>query len=231
MAVSSSNNFTITANDLVKSSLRRIGVSSPADQAILDGREALNMLMKHLDSEARWLWAISGTASSLTLVANQEFYDVTTDSLANDILRLETADIIQGTTRKPLRIVSSHEFLDSDDRDQTSEPYGIWLEQNPDRTAQRVAFLATPSTADTVEYTYRRPLYDFDTATDSPDVPQEAIYELRLLLASEMANDYGLPLQERQLLKADAEIAKRKLISFNASGDSDTRRQLNVEYF
>lgn len=231
MAVSSSNNFTITSNNLVKSALRRIGKDRPSDQDILDGREVLNMIMKHLDAEARWLWAISGTESTITTVASQEFYNVTTDSLDNDIVRLEKVSRINGSNRDPIRIISSDEFLASYERDQTGQPFAVWLEQNPLRASQRIAFLPTPDSAYTINYTYRRALYDFDSASDNPDVPQEGIYELRVLLAAEMANDYGLPLAERQLLRQDAEIAKRKLISFNSSSDADTRKNFRVEYF
>ena len=231
MTVSSSSNFSLGAHSLVRAALRRIGHSAPTDQEILDGRESLNMIAKRLDATARWLWAIAPVESTLTLVQDQEAYDVTSDSLAGDIVRLEKVSYMQGTNRTHLSIVSSDDFLDSYDRDDTGEPYAVYLEQNPDRTLQKVRFLPTPGGSYTINYTYRRALYDFDTALDTPDFPQEWYHALKMIVSADLANDYGLPIGERQLLKSDALVAERERVKFNAASDKGPDYTLATIYY
>ena len=139
--------------------------------------------------------------------------------------------LIQGSNRKPIDIISSHEFLDNYDRDDNNEPYAVFLEQNPDRSLQKLRFLPPPSTADTINYTYRRALYDFDAATDNPDFPQEWALGIKIMLSYELSNEQSLPLAERQLIKQDAILAERELQKFNAQSDTGPTYTLKNEYF
>jgi len=55
-----------------------------------------------------------------------------------------------------------------------------------------------------IRYSYKRPLFDFDSATDNPDMPQGweqyLIYRLAFELASD--TDYNLPTEKIQVLRA-----------------------------
>lgn len=58
-----------------------------------------------------------------------------------------------------------------------------------------------------LELTYQRPLQDFDATGDTPDMPQEAYDALMLALAVRLAPIYGMPAQDRTLLKIEAKEA------------------------
>jgi len=61
--------------------------------------------------------------------------------------------------------------------------------------------------------TYQRPFHDFDATGDTPDFPQEGYDALMLALATRLAPVYGMPVQDRALLKAEAKEALDLFIS------------------
>lgn len=73
-----------------------------------------------------------------------------------------------------------------------------------------------PSDVDsTIEFIYHRPFEDFDTATDTPDFPQEWYHAVRFGLAVTIAPEYGVPLKVRADLKMDAMYYKREALNFD----------------
>ena len=58
-----------------------------------------------------------------------------------------------------------------------------------------------------IQITYQRPFQDFDATGDTPDFPQEGYDALVTALASRISGVYGLPVQDRALLRADAKEA------------------------
>ena len=61
--------------------------------------------------------------------------------------------------------------------------------------------------------TYQRPFEDFDATGDTPDLPQEGYLALTLALSVLIAPAYGMPMQDRALLKADAKEAFELFLS------------------
>lgn len=57
-----------------------------------------------------------------------------------------------------------------------------------------------------VQVTYHRPYDDFDSSTDTPDFPQEWYLSLMLDLAALMGPKYGVSIEERRELKAEAKM-------------------------
>lgn len=64
-----------------------------------------------------------------------------------------------------------------------------------------------------IEFTYQRPFQDFDSSTDNPDFPQEFYLPLMLELASLAGSKYGLPLDERNALRAEAKMYRDEALS------------------
>lgn len=61
--------------------------------------------------------------------------------------------------------------------------------------------LATTYTnTEQVRFTYRRPLFDFDTAADTPDFPLEWPRTILYKLAFDLGDIYSIPLEERQMM-------------------------------
>jgi len=51
-----------------------------------------------------------------------------------------------------------------------------------------------------IRLTYRRPLYDFDTASDTPDFPSEWPRALLYKLAFDLGDLYSIPIEERRVM-------------------------------
>lgn len=47
---------------------------------------------------------------------------------------------------------------------------------------------------------YRRPIFDFDTASDTPDFPIQCPRMLLYKLAFDLGDIYGIPIEERNLM-------------------------------
>ena len=60
-------------------------------------------------------------------------------------------------------------------------------------------------------YSYKRPLYDFDLATDNPDMPRGWDRYLTLRLAHDLSPGYGLALDERVWFKAQYREAREAI--------------------
>lgn len=54
---------------------------------------------------------------------------------------------------------------------------------------------------------YRRPIYDFDTAADTPDFPIQWPRMLVFKLAFDLGHIYGIPIEERNIMIASAKAA------------------------
>ena len=63
-----------------------------------------------------------------------------------------------------------------------------------------------------VEFSYHRPFADFDAAGDNPDFPQAFHLPLMLELASLIAPKFGVPIEERAALKAEAKFYRQEAL-------------------
>jgi hypothetical protein len=64
-------------------------------------------------------------------------------------------------------------------------------------------------------FTFEKQLQIFDAMNDTPDLPPEWLETLAYNLAYRLAPKYGFPLQERALLKIDADEKKQTLLGFD----------------
>lgn len=226
------SDFTVTRTELVTEALQMVGEGNPTTNEIIQAVKRLNALIKRIDARGRWLWTVDHTETSLTLVVGQSEYatGATATTIATNILELEYVAIQDSAgNRDPLRIVSASEALKTSLKDDNGEPEIAHLERAPVLTDQKMHFYPVPTQPETIVYTYRRRLYDFDASTDNPDFPQEWLEPLVYMLAYRLSHSYGLPLQERQFLKQEAELAMKEMRAFN-QGEFEFARQ-ESEYF
>ena len=221
---------TITRTELLRGSFRQIGMDEPSVDDLAIGVGILNDLVAELDGEGRWLWTIDHTESTLLLIASQREYEVGVGAsqIPAYIQSLETA--VLGTSRKPLRIIGKTEATTSFELETTSgEPYLIHLEVAADPANQKLILLPTPSTAETVYFTYQRMLYDLDAGSDNPDVKRSMRRGLKFILAADLAAEFGCPLDKRQFIEAKA-LDARKLLRRHNEQKADPTRAV-PEYF
>ncbi len=223
---------TIARNDLVKRAFRRIGIDHPSINQINDAVSLLNDIVKEIDTEGRWLWAISSNPSPLLLVPSQRWYTagVGASLIQPNIMVVEWAEVIQGTSLRPLQIITELEAISNIQREAVGgQPYYVYLERNAVKANQRMGFFPTPMDAYATQYTFRRQLYDFLNPTDNPDFPQDWAIALAKRLSFEMAAENGIPLQERAKLEQEANDAMRKRMAANS--ETPTPRPQRSQYF
>ena len=220
----------ITRSELVTLSFDRIGVTNPSNEDNARAVKLLNLKLRELDELGEWAWAVSNTPTTLTLVSSQRAYatGATATTIATNILQLERVEIVQGTTLRPLRIISKPESISTWARENTAEPTDVFLEVAPLMTSQKMHFLPTPNAAYSVQYYFRRRLYDFDLASDNPDMPPGWGLKLVKILADELAPFY-VPQAEWAGHRVDANDAIQKGRAAN-EGKSDPTPQRAV-YF
>jgi len=232
MPVGTTADFDVTRDQLVDLGLSLVGVSSPSQTDRTLANLLLNSLLRNLDKRGDWLWTIDQTETTLTLISGQSEYLAGTGAslISPNISKLEYAAVYIGSDHEELVILNTKEALRTYLRDESNgQPEAVHLETAKLLADQKMQFFPTPNSAYSVRYTYRRPLYDFDGATNNPDFPAGFVLPLQKLLASEHAPHYGLPLPERQLLSAEGmqqfELAKADHASRPAY------QPLKTEYF
>lgn len=226
------SNHNITRSELVTEALAMLGVSDPSNDEISKAVRKLNSMLKYIDIKGRWLWTIDNTETSLTLVVGQAEYSAgaLATQIASDILELEYCAVLENSNdRMPLTIIRKTESMYTSLKDDSGEPIRVFLEKAPLEANNKLIFFPVPNVAFDVVYTYRRRINDMDLVSDNPDAPAHWQLPLQYFLAYHMAPAYGLPLQERLTLKAEAEEMLGEL-KFHNLGKA-TSRPLRTQFF
>lgn len=160
------------------------------------------------------------TNLSEALTSGQRFIYVSNSNLlgtsdAFPILKLydATAVNVAGGTRRPLVVTAESTIRQNVNL--TSEGTPVYLNHWRNRTDSTFTIWPAFSSIDEViEIRYQAPFQSFDSSTDEPDFPQEWYEALEYGLAVRLATVYGMPLQERMVLKQEADIIIGKAFAF-----------------
>lgn len=229
----SNSDATITRTELIKRAFRRIGIWTPSTNDLINAAALLNDKMKEIDTQGKWLWAIDNTPTLLSIVSGTQSYSVGTapTGIASYILELARMELIIGTALFPLRIIDKDESLKSWERESSAngQPYLCFLEKKASMADQKIWVYPNPSANFSAQYTYRRRLFDFDNASDNPDMPSDWNQKLVKILAFELAPEYGYPEEKLGALKQMADEALKE----GKAANSEERDSIPipVEYF
>jgi hypothetical protein len=222
MATSGNSNYTTTRDEIIKRALRLLGVIAqgqvPNADQYAEGSIALNSLVKAWQADGMPLWAIKQYA--MTLVAGQKEYDIGVG------LQVDTAKPLKvfqawlhdsiSAIDVPMRILTRQEYNILGNKDTVGMPIQIYYDPQRDQGVMHV--FPTPDNFSevnkTINFVYQRPYEDFDTATDSPDFPQEWYDAVTYGLATRLAPEYGLPNLERKTLWQEMSIIKQEALNF-----------------
>lgn len=253
------SNFNVTRNEIITLALQNIGVLADGESAsgdqITNGIKSLNLIVRELDTSGKWLWGISQTPSTVTLVANQFVYTAAASAIPTDLLQLvrasyrdaqandwpldilttegyesigekvksgdprsvflpehktlssktlfvwpmltsvNTQSVVTGTDAAAWKCIKSH-TSDSTNKPITGANYLLYWESGgsgPSSWATATSYTAPQQ----VRLWYKRPLYDFDAASDNPDFPQQWSRLLIYRLSADLADMYRKSLEER----------------------------------
>lgn len=122
---------------------------------------------------------------------------------------LGTTSTVLGTDSKNYKCVVSHTSA-AINKPITGTSYKLYWSQQG--AVGGVWATATAYTnAELITYTYKRPLFDFDTFSDNPDMPQGWIRYLKLRLAHDLAPAHGIALDERLWLEKQWRTAREEI--------------------
>jgi len=227
---SGTTTFSITRDDIIKGALRKIGVVAqgevPTPDQVSEAAFALNLMVKAWEADGMPLWALRTTP--VPLVAGQTTYTIGND-LSCDIVTDKPLKVIQAWNRDPvsnvdipMRIITKQEYAILGNKTTSSKPIQIYYEPQLDQGS--LSLFPTPGTIDAsgsvIYITYQRPFEDFNISTDVPDFPQEWYDAVVYGLASRLAPEYGLPIDQRRVLLQEALDIKLIAMSFGTEEGS-----------
>lgn len=228
MTTSGTTTFTADRNQIIRGALRLVGALAqgevPTSDQYTEASEALNMMVKAWMADGLPIWAMTQYAVPLT--ANKTSYRIGTGQEINISKPLKVVQAflrdITSNVDIPMRIITKQEYNILGNKSTTGQPVQIYYD--PLRDYGDLYLFPTPDTtsagAKQVYIIYQRMYEDFDTTTDTPDFPQEWLEALKYGLAVRLSAEYGVPVQERGMLRQEAEIARATALSFGTEEGS-----------
>ena len=228
MALSASTNFTVTRDDIITRALRIVGAigqgETPEVQAVTDAALVLNMIVKERQADGMQLWKVQ--TSSFPMVNGTATYNIGIGSTVNQTAPLKVIQTWVRTTAtnadSPTNLITKQEYDRYGNKATTGTPAMIYYKPpGPNVTEMIGTFSLYPvpdanaASTSTFFFTGVSPIQDFDASTDNPDFPSYYFNTLTWLLASEIAYEYGIGLQERGQIKKEADSHLQQALSFD----------------
>ena len=225
MATSGTTTWSLQRDAVISGALRKLSVlsggSSPETYQINDAAQALNAMVKGLQVDGMPVWAIK--EYTFTTVANTSTYNIGNSQTLNTPMPLKLVQAYRventGATNTPLNIYTHYDYDLLPINSTTGEPVNIYYQ--PLSTYGVVKLWPTPIDANTtITLIYQRPFEDMNSSTDDFDFPPYWTEALIYGLAWRLSPEYGIPLQDRQLLQKEAEYFHQQALSFGTEEGS-----------
>jgi hypothetical protein len=212
MATSGVTTNQLTRNQFIEAALRSLGVlaldQTPSATEYTNALVKLNALVGEFRTKGLQIW--HRTTYTMSLVNGTSSYTIGSGQTLNTpypihLLQVVRADANQGT-RIPVEVIADYNFnlLPSN-----SSGVPIQVTYQPKVNLGVIKVWPTPdsyaATNVTLTLTYLRPIEYFSASTDTADFPEEWVSAIIYNLAVRMAPEYGIPLEDRQLLIKEAE--------------------------
>lgn len=230
MTTSGVTNTELNRDKIVKAAMRKIGAlaagQTPSTEELTNGTEALNNLVAEFQTLGMPLW--SKKLYTITMVTGQKTYTLGVGQTINTPYPLKVIqawiELSSGlTSRQPLEDKSVYDYnLLPVDSAATGSPaaymyqpflnYGvlsIW--PAPDSTTASTKILTI---------SYMAPFEDFVSASDTPYFPKEWNNALIYGLASLLAPEFGVPIQDQSLRAKEAKDHLETALDFGLEADS-----------
>lgn len=228
MATSGDTTWQLQRDQIIAAALRKVEFAEgeiPNATQIADASTALNALVTAWRADGMPVWAMK--TLTIPLVAGQMDYTMGVGQAINTPAPLKVVQAVRvdtiGGTRVPLNIYTDYDFKLLSNF-QNTQGIPVQMYHQPLVETSKLRFWPIPDTAAatqyTIELTYQRPFEDFVAATDTPDFPSYWTRALIYGLAFDLAPEYGVPLQDRQLLAVMAKEAKDTALSFGTEEGS-----------
>lgn len=226
MATSGDVSWTLTIGNLVQAALRKLAVISdgytPTTTQIYAAQEAANALVASLMAEGMPLWQM--VTATFTTQAGVNTYAAPSGvplPVGMPMKVVQAWRQTNGQSNIPMNLYTDYNFNLLPITSSSGTPVNFYYQ--PFRTSGTIKLWPTPdSNAHVITYKYQRQCYDFTETsnTEEVDFPTYWAEALIYLLAARLAPEYGVPLQDRQLLNAEAKEMKERALSFGTEEGS-----------
>lgn len=168
----------------------------------------------------------TGEPKSVYLI---EHRDVGSQTLyVNPVLAsVNTQSVVTGTDAAAYKCIRSHTSATTN-RPITGANYLLYWAaggSGPSAWAADTAYVAPQQ----LLLRFKRPLFDFDTASDNPDFPTQYTRMLKNILAADLSDGQGISLEERTFLIRKAKASYDNVFRSVKTNTNDTRHK--VRYF
>lgn len=199
--------YQLTRDELITASLRKLGVlaigQAPSSEDISNAAVALNSLVALLRAKGVPLWA----RKEYTWTPTTDTYTIGTGYTLNTPYPLRVLQAYRteaSSTKIPIEIKALEDFNKLPITASGNSP--IILHYSPAVNYGTLKLWPTPSSTNTAQITivYQRPFEYFTSATDTMGFPEEMYLPITYKLAVLLAPEWGIPLADRNILRAEA---------------------------
>lgn len=225
MTVSSTTNFNLTSDQLVAAAMRKLAVigdgQSPSATQLTNGTQALNAMLKGFTTKGMPLWVISETSITPTASAT---YTMGVGQTINIPAPLKVTQVLRRTssTSVPLTVKSHYDYNLLSNFTNPGVPTSYWYEPLNQTGVLHVWPLPDTATiaSSTLVVVYQRPFFDMVSGADTLDFPPYWHEAVIYGLAHRLSPEFGIPLQDRQLLAKEADYFLSEALSFGTEEGS-----------
>lgn len=209
MALSNSQNFTLTRTQLLDIALKQIGglragqsVTSDTDLES-DATTILNMLIKSYEHLGLQLW-VRKTAT-ITLVSGTRTYALGGAVTSGIPLRIVSAYITKDGLDTPVTILTKDEYERLNNKTSEGKTTQIWYDYQ-NTTGTLYIWPVVDASGYTLTITYQKSYDDMDAASNDLDFPSNWYYALFWNLAVDLCALVARPVQPEWMIKAAAAL-------------------------
>ena len=220
-----STTYSITRDQIIVASLRKLGQVEPEDDAttvnatlITNAAVVFNLMIKQMMTQGIKVWTI--TELTLPLVASQTSYvigptgpDLTTDKPLKLIQAFLRNKALTPNVDIPLQLLSKQEYNTLGSKFSTGTANSVYLDVGV--TSSTLKVYLTPDTLAVSTYeihlVVQKPISDANSGTDVPEFPSEWYNVLVWGLSDELAIEYDVPANHRQEIAIRAKAYREML--------------------
>lgn len=188
MATSGSNDFSLSARQVITYALQKINMlakhETPSPEMASTAMRELNLMLKGWQKYEH-LWNL--TEGYISLTANTAGYSLTPKPHRIIDVRYRNT----GGTDMPMSEMTRQEYYELPQKTATGIPTQWYFDKQGATRALYIWPVMSSATTETLRVTYRRKIEDIDDLDDDLDVPQEHLEVVGYNLAARLSDDFG----------------------------------------
>ena len=206
MTTSGSISFDQSATEIIKDALVLIGgieIDEAATQEQFEyAMRTLNRMVKAWSKKGlkAWVWK----EATLPLVVSQASYTLGTggDLVINRPIEIANARRVVDSVETEIQIRSRNEYITQPSKDQDGTPVYVYFD--PQMALSKLYVWPSPDSLDSIKFSYKSYIEDFDTLADTPYFPPEWLEAIVYNLALRLCPMYEVVGQDKQDIVAMA---------------------------